>query len=50
MNRKIYDAPLVEVIEFSISCNIATASGFEIDDGSIENSGSDYSGDGDWDF
>lgn len=47
MRRKEYVAPEVEIDVFFIDCRVVTLSG---DNGSIDETGDDYYGDGDWEF
>lgn len=50
MKKKEYTAPEVEIDVFLIQYLATTLSGIDIDNGSIDESGDDYYGGGDWDF
>lgn len=50
MKRKEYVAPEMEIDIFFIDCRVMTLSGIDEDSGSIDESGDDFYGDGDWEF
>lgn len=49
MRKKLYASPEVEIEPFFIKCGIITTSILDEDLGN-GNTGSDFTGDGDWDF